>query len=78
MKKSILKLGILALLSFNFVSTLPVQAIMQNGVWNNDLKTILTKHIISPVRFDKTIAYMKEQGVDTFVEIACNIAKEKE
>lgn len=44
MKKSILKLGILALLSFNFVSTLPVQALMQNGVWNNDLKTIFAKN----------------------------------
>ena len=35
----------------------------------DDLKDILAKHIISPVRFDKTIAYMKDQGVDTFVEI---------
>ena len=35
----------------------------------DDLKKVLAKHIISPVRFDKTIAYMKEQGVDTFVEI---------
>lgn len=35
----------------------------------DDLKTILAKHIISPVRFDKTIAYMRKQGVDTFVEI---------
>lgn len=35
----------------------------------DDLKTILAKHIINPVRFDKTIAYMKEQGIDTFVEI---------
>ena len=35
----------------------------------DDLKEILAKHIISPVRFDKTIEYMKNQGVDTFVEI---------
>ena len=35
----------------------------------DDLKTILANHIVSPVRFDKTIKYMKEQGVDAFVEI---------
>lgn len=35
----------------------------------DDLKDILTKHIVSPVRFDKTIEYMKNQGVNTFVEI---------
>lgn len=35
----------------------------------DNLKEILAKHIISPVRFDKTIEYMKEQGIDTFVEI---------
>lgn len=35
----------------------------------DDLKEILAKHIISPVRFDKTITYMKNNGVDTFVEI---------
>lgn len=33
------------------------------------IKEILAKHIISPVRFDKTIQYMKENGVDTFIEI---------
>ena len=35
----------------------------------DNLKEILAKHIIRPVRFDKTIEYMKTQGVDTFVEI---------
>lgn len=35
----------------------------------DDKKEILAKHIISPVRFDKTITYMKENKVDTFVEI---------
>ena len=36
---------------------------------NDNKKEILAKHIISPVRFDKTIEYMKESGVDTFIEI---------
>ena len=35
----------------------------------DDLKDILAKHIINPVRFDKTMEYMKEQGIDTFIEI---------
>ena len=32
-------------------------------------KEILAKHIISPVRFDKAINYMKENKIDTFIEI---------
>ena len=35
----------------------------------DDIKDILAKHIISPVRFKETIDYMIENGVDTFVEI---------
>lgn len=36
---------------------------------NDNKKEILSNHIVSPVRFDKTIKNMKENGVDTFVEI---------
>lgn len=35
----------------------------------DNIKDILAKHIISPVRFKETIDYMIENGVDTFVEI---------
>lgn len=35
----------------------------------DDLKDILAKHIVSPVRFDKSIKYMKDNGIDTFVEV---------
>ena len=30
---------------------------------------ILSKHIISPVRFDKAIELMNDEGVDEYVEI---------
>lgn len=35
----------------------------------NDIATILEKHIVSPVRFDKTIEYLFKEQVDTFIEI---------
>lgn len=35
----------------------------------DNIKDILAKHIISPVRFKETIDYIIENGVDTFVEI---------
>ena len=35
----------------------------------DDIKNILAKHIINPVRFSDSINYMLENGVDTFVEI---------
>lgn len=35
----------------------------------DDVKDILAKHIVSPVRFAKTINTILENGVDTFVEI---------
>lgn len=44
MKKSLFKLGIIALLSSNFITTMPAQAIMHNGTWNNDLKTLFAKN----------------------------------
>ena len=36
---------------------------------NDDMKDILAKHIISPVRFSKSLENMIKLGVDTFIEI---------
>ena len=36
---------------------------------NDNIRDILAKHIINPVRFDKSIETMLEEGIDTFVEI---------
>ena len=33
------------------------------------MQEILANHIVSPVRFDKAIKLMEEEGIDTFVEI---------
>ncbi len=35
----------------------------------DDIKEILAKHIINPVKFSKTIETMLQNGIDTFVEI---------
>lgn len=35
----------------------------------DDIKDILAKHIISPVRFSKTLENMISNGIDTFIEI---------
>lgn len=35
----------------------------------DDIKNILAKHVMSPVRFSKSVENMINQGVDTFVEI---------
>ena len=35
----------------------------------NFLKQILSKHIISPVRFDKAIQLMKDEGIEEYIEI---------
>ena len=36
---------------------------------NDNIKEILAKHIISPVRFDKILELMKKEHVDRFIEI---------
>lgn len=36
---------------------------------NDDIKDILAKHVINPVRFSESVKNMIDQGVDTFVEI---------
>ena len=35
----------------------------------DDIRDILAKHIISPVRFSKTIETMINEGIDTFIEV---------
>lgn len=35
----------------------------------DNFKEILARHIVSPVRFDKSIKLMKDEGIDTFIEI---------
>lgn len=35
----------------------------------DDIKDILAKHIISPVRFTKSLERMLEMGIDTFIEV---------
>lgn len=35
----------------------------------DDIKNILAKHVMSPVRFSKSVENMINQGVDTFIEI---------
>lgn len=35
----------------------------------DDIKEILANHMISPVRFDKAIDLMKQEGVDEYIEI---------
>ena len=35
----------------------------------DNIKEILAKHIISPVRFDKAIKLMSDRGIDTYMEI---------
>lgn len=36
---------------------------------SDDIRDILAKHIVNPVRFSKTIQKMLESGIDTFIEI---------
>ena len=36
---------------------------------NDNIKEILSKHIISPVKFSKSLQTMIDEGVDTFIEI---------
>ena len=35
----------------------------------DNFQEVLSKHIVSPVRFDKAIKRMREKGIDTFIEI---------
>lgn len=44
---------------------------LDGKIYNNqdDIREILAKHIISPVRFSKCLETMMDMGVDTFIEI---------
>jgi len=37
--------------------------------YKEDIRAILSKHIVSPLRFDKTIQAMLANGIDTFIEV---------
>lgn len=57
-------------ITFNKGNTKVIKNI--DGTFYNDednIKEILANHIVSPVRFDKTIRLMKDEGIDTFIEI---------
>lgn len=56
--------------NFNINENKVIKNIDGNFYKNDDnIKEILSNHIVSSVRFDKAIKKMKEQGIDTFVEI---------
>ena len=50
---------------FNFAKNIDAEVYTEN----DDMKDILAKHIISPVRFSKSLENMIKLGVDTFIEI---------
>lgn len=49
----------------------PVVKNLDGSLYNkeDDIKDILARHIVSPVRFSKSLETMLKMGVDTFVEI---------
>lgn len=53
------------------IGTIPVIKNLDGTIYQpkDNLIQILANHIISPVRFDKTIQTMQEQGIDTYLEI---------
>lgn len=56
--------------NFNINENKVIKNIDGNFYKNDDnIKEVLSNHIVSSVRFDKAIKKMKEQGIDTFVEI---------
>lgn len=51
---------------------LPVVFNLTGGVLEDGaIKEAMTKQVVSPVLFEKSLRYMLEAGVDTFVEIGC-------
>ena len=50
---------------FNFAKNIDAEVYTEN----DDMKDNLAKHIISPVRFSKSLENMIKLGVDTFIEI---------
>jgi len=57
----------------NFQSGSQVQVVknIDGSIYTNkdNMKEILSNHIVSPVRFDKIVQYMKNQGITELVEI---------
>lgn len=57
----------------NFQNGSQVQVVknIDGSIYTNEdnIKEILSNHIVSPVRFDKMVQYMKNQGITEFVEI---------
>ncbi len=53
------------------IGKVPVIKNIDGSIYNkdDDMKNILANHIISSVRFDKTIKLMLEAGIDTYIEI---------
>ena len=58
-------------INFNLNSQVKVIKNIDGTYYNekDDIKEILAKHIISPVRFDKAIKLMEEEKVEEYVEI---------
>ena len=58
-------------INFNMNTNIKVIKNIDGTFYNSqdDIKEILANHIISPVRFDKTIKTMQEEGINEFVEI---------
>ena len=53
----------------NFESTVIKNIDGEPYTCEDDVKEILAKHIVSPVRFSKCLKKMKELGVDEFIEV---------
>ena len=53
----------------NFTKTIIKNIDAKEYKKDDDIKEILSKHVMSPVKFKMTIEKMLELGVDTFVEI---------
>lgn len=53
------------------VGTIPVIKNIDGNFYNenDNIKAILQNHMVSPVRFDKTIAKMQENEIDTYIEV---------
>lgn len=51
--------------------TIPVIKNIDGNMYNKEdnIKQILSNHIISPVRFDKTIKTMENEKIDTYIEV---------
>lgn len=53
------------------MGNIPVIKNIDGTLYKNEdnIREILAKHIISPVRFDRAIKLMFEKGIDTFIEV---------